>query len=337
MATITIKRDLTVRAVDKISTLIPVFVRNSIAFNVVGLAAEILGSYATVKIGAYEFRTVKTVMNGTIHLHVIDLSNVLASLLTTSMYTDIEPELLTLTQAIEIKLYSSTGVLITSVNHPLIKLCLAYSDINTYSEVDIYAKGSSRPIYHNGKLHFFWNGAGGVVKFNNGLSSFSLGVNEKEYNLLDFSSATTLDKTGTLTSPALATFSIPIFYKPPYGEHEIAWLNRDGGWSFWNFRQVSSEIKVKKSNEVETYYPTNYQTISKSRMISADKTVEYVFDTLAYNPEHFAQLCEIQESLAVIWNNKLMTVSGCNSLTAVYKQNLRFTLKLEVDENIAGY
>jgi len=232
MATITIERDLTVRAVDKISTLIPVFVRNSIAFNVYGLDAEILGSYATVKIGAYEFRTVKTVMNGTIHLHVIDLSNVLASLLTTSMYTDIEPELLTLTQAIEIKLYSSTGVLITSVNHPLIKLCLAYSDINTYSEVDIYAKGSSRPIYHNGKLHFFWNGAGGVVKFNNGLSSFSLGVNEKEYNLLDFSSATTLDKTGTLTSPALATFSIPIFYKPPYGEHEIAWLNRDGAWSF---------------------------------------------------------------------------------------------------------
>ena len=72
-------------------------------------------------------------------------------------------------------------------------------------------------------------------------------------------------------------------------------------------------------------------------MISAEKTVEYVFDTLAYNPEHFAQLCEIQESLAVIWNNKLMKVSGCNSLTAVCKQNLRFTLKLEVDENIAGY
>ena len=337
MATITITRDLTARAVDKISTLIPVFVRNSIAFNVSGLDTEILNSYATVKIGAYEFRTVKTVISGTAHTHIIDLSNILPVLIKAINYYVIDPELLTLTQAIEIKLYSSTGVLITSVNHPLIKLCLAYSDINTYSEVDIYAKGSSRPIYHNGKLHFFWNGAGGVVQFNNGLSSFSLGVNEKEYNLLDFSFATTLDKTGTLTSPALATFSIPIYYKPAFGDQEIAWLNRDGGWSFWNFRQVSSEIKVEKSNEVATYYPTNYQTISKSRMISAEKTVEYTFDTLAYDPTHFAQLCEIQESLAVIWNNKLMTVSGCNSLTAVCKQNLRFTLKLEIDENIAGY
>ena len=72
-------------------------------------------------------------------------------------------------------------------------------------------------------------------------------------------------------------------------------------------------------------------------MISAEKTVEYTFDTLAYDPEHFAQLCEIQESLAVIWNNKLMMVSACNSLTSVCKQNLRFTLKLQSDENIAGY
>ena len=146
MATITIISDLTVRADDKISTLIPVFVRNSIAFNVSGLDTEILNSYATVKIGAYEFRTVKTVISGTGHTHIIDLSNILPVLIQAINYYVIDPELLTLTQAIEIKLYSSTGVLITSVNHPLIKLCLAYSDINTYSEVDIYAKGSSRPI-----------------------------------------------------------------------------------------------------------------------------------------------------------------------------------------------
>lgn len=336
MATITITRDLTKRTPTNVSLLIPAFVRNSIAFGVVGLDAEILGSYATVKIGDYEFRAVKTIISGTNHLYVIDLSSVFASLLTTSMYTVIDAELLTYTPTITIKLYSSAGVLITSVNHPSIALCLAYSDINTCSEVDIYAKGSSRPIYHNGKIVFFWGGTTKVVTFNVGLSSDAAALNGGEYTLFAIS-ATSLDMTGTLTSPDLATFSIPLYYKPPYGEHEIAWLNRDGGWSFWNFRQVSSEIKVKKSNEVATYYPTNYQTISKSRMISAEKTVEYVFDTLAYNPEHFAQLCEIQESLAVIWNDKLMTVSGCNSMTAVCKQNLKFTLILEIDENIAGY
>jgi len=336
MATITITRDLTERSVDKISTLIPVFVRNSIAFNVVGLDAEILNSYATVKIGDYEFRAVKTIISGTNHLYAIDLSNVLASLLTTSMYTVIDAELLTYTPTVTIKLYSSAGDIITTVNHHAIALCLAYSDIKTYSEVDIYAKGSSRQIYHNGKIVFFWGGTTKVVTFNVGLSSDAAALNGGEYTLFNIS-ATSLDMTGTLTSPDLSTFSIPIYYKPPYGDHEIAWLNRDGAWSFWNFRKVSEEIVVKKSNEVATYYPTNAATVSKSRMISAEKIVKHAFDTLAYDPTHFAQLCEIQESLAVIWNNKLVRVASSNSLTAVCKQNLRFNIVLEVDENIAGY
>ena len=118
MATITITRDLTKRTPTNVSLLIPAFVRNSIAFGVVGLDAEILGSYATVKIGDYEFRAVKTIISGTNHLYVIDLSNVFASLSTTSMYTVIDAELLTYTPTITIKLYSSAGVLITSVNHP---------------------------------------------------------------------------------------------------------------------------------------------------------------------------------------------------------------------------
>lgn len=336
MATITITRDLTKRTPTNVSLLIPAFVRNSIAFDVVGLAAEILGSYATVKIGAYEFRTVKTVINDTIHLHVIDLSNVLASLLTTSMYTVIDAELLTYTPTITINLYSSAGGLITSVNHPAIALCLAYSDINTYSEVDIYAKGSSRPIYHNGKIVFFWGGATKVVTFNVGLSSDAAALNGGEYTLFAIS-ATSLDMTGTLTSPDLATFSIPVFYKAPFGSEEIAWLNRDGCWSYWNFRQLTKELRVNKSNDVATYYQTNASTISLSRQISAEKTVEYTFDTLAYDPAHFEQLCEIQESLAVIWNNKHYRVKSCNTKSAVCKQNLKFTLILEIDENIAGY
>jgi len=336
MATITIERDLTVRQVGEISTLIPIFVRNSIAFMVDGAAADILGSYATVLIGSYEFRAVKTILNYTTHIYNIDLTSTLINMMQLDLLDTIEVELLTKTQVITIKLYSSAGVFITSINHPSIKLGFIYSNINTYSEVDIYKKGSSMAIYHNGKLVFFWSGGDTVATFNVGTSTDAIGVTEKEYNLFNIS-GTSLDMTGTLTSTDLATFSIPIYYKPPYGDHEIAWLNRDGGWSFWNFRKVSEEIAVKKSNEVATYYPTNAATISKSRMISAEKTVKHAFDTLAYDPTHFAQLCEIQESLAVIWNNKLVRVASSNSLTAVCKQNLRFNIVLEVDENIAGY
>ena len=336
MATITITRDLTKRSVDKISTLIPVFVRNSIAFRVVGLAAEILGSYATVKIGDYEFRAVKTILNDTTHIYNIDLTSTLINMMQLDLLDTIEVELLTKTQVITIKLYSSAGVFITSINHPSIKLGFIYSNINTYSEVDIYKKGSSMAIYHNGKFVFFWSGGDTVATFNVGLSSDAAALNGGEYTLFNIS-ATSLDMTGTLTSPDLSTFSIPIYYKVPFGSEEIAWLNRDGAWSFWNFRLLTKELRVKKSNDVATYYPTNVSTISLSRQISAEKTVEYTFDTLAYDTTHFEQLCEIQESLAVIWNNKHYRVKSCNTKSAVCKQNLKFTLILEIDENIAGY
>ena len=337
MATITITRGLTERAYGKTSILIPAFERNTMTFQVNG--ADLTGMYATVKIGAYEFRAVRTYTSMIQHDYIIDVTSILINLLPD---LDLKFDTATLTYspypAIRINLYNSSNELVTLLDCPNVVVSHSYSNINTYSEVDISLKGSSRAIYHNGKkICFFWSGEDGLYEFSVGASSDNIDVSYGNYNLVNISVLTFGMMTGTLTTSALGTFSIPLYYKPPYGEHEIAWLNRDGGWSFWNFRQISSEIKVEKSNEVATYYPTNFATISKSRMMSAEKTVEYVFDTLAYNPEHFAQLCEIQESLAVIWNNKLMSVSGCNSLTSVCKQNLRFTLKLQSDENIAGY
>ena len=335
MATITIGRDLTVRQNGEISSLIPVFVRNSIYFYTEG--ADISGTYATVLIGSYEFRAVKTYESVPQHNYVIDLTTILINN-TSIPYEIADTSNLTFSVSITIKLYSSLGVLLTSVNHPSVILSLGYSDIYKYTEVDVFKKGSSKAIYHNGKnICFFWSGATGNKSFNIASIDELIEVAANTYVIMNMAAMSFGIDTGTLTSADLATFSIPIYYKPPYGDQEIAWLNRDGGWSFWNFRKVSEEIAVKKSNEVATYYPTNAATISKSRMISAEKTVRHAFDTLAYDPTHFAQLCEIQESLAVIWNNKLVKVAKSNTLTAVCKQNLRFNLILEVDENIAGY
>ena len=312
--------------------LVSAFQRQSMGYLIDRGAAT--GTYSTVMIGKYEFRAIKVDTLETTDSYIIDVSNILMQIMYNAP-SKVDDDIIR-SAVITIKLYDNTNTLVTSLDCNTVLLSYGYPDINSgYGMNDVYVKGSSRPIYHNGKVSFFWSGTDGLKQFTIGGINHDYSVFENTYRT--YSLDATQNINGTLTTASLATFSIPLYYKPPYGEHEIAWLNRDGAWSFWNFRQVSSEIKVKKSNEVATYYPTNYQTISKSRMMSAEKTVEYVFDTLAYNPEHFAQLCEIQESLAVIWNNKLMTVSGCNSLTAVCKQNLRFTLKLEADENIAGY
>ena len=333
MATITITRTLLEQGADYEIYLLSAFQRNSMEFDVE--RGALTGTYATVKIGNYEFRAVKTATVGTTDSYIMDVTTILPNLLVLPENNS-DLSALMKTESVTIKAYESNGsLLIQSTSHSDIVFSFAYCNVGVGGGLyDIFNKGASRAIYHNGKICLFSNDFTGSINLTiNAIAVTYTFVNR--YNNITLNANQNV--TGTLTSTDMPLFSIPLYYKPPYGDEEIAWLNRDGCWSFWNFRKVSEEIAVKKSNEVATYYPTNAATISKSRMISAEKTVKHAFDTLAYDPTHFAQLCEIQESLAVIWNDKLVRVNKSNSLTAVCKQNLRFNLILEVDENIAGY
>ena len=334
MATIRITRSILDQGGIVDVSLIPVFQRNSTEFDV-DRGTE-TGTYATVKIGDFEFRAVKTATVGNVDSYIIDLTSVLKQYFGTMPDNITSP--ITKELTVDYNVYDSSNNLIGNTSTTNINLCLGYLDINTAGGFyDIYYDGVSKPIYHNGKISIFHNSTGTVtITIGSVEYTYSVGALVKDtFSIIPLHATQLLS--GNMILGTYGAHNVAIYYKPPYGEHEIAWLNRDGGWSFWNFRQISSEIKVKRSNEVATYYPTNFETIAMSRMISAEKTVEYTFDTLAYDPTHFAQLCEIQESLAVIWRSKLMRVSACNSLTSVCKQNLRFTLKLQSDENIAGY
>lgn len=332
MATITITRSLLSQGAVEDINLISAFHRNSMTFDVE--RGSLVGTYATVNIGGYEFRAVKTATVGTTDSYIIDITSILPNLLILPDANSLTSQLITSVNIIT-RAYDSSNTVIATDTINGVNISFGYIGIGVSGGMyDVLKKGSSRAIYHNGKIGFYGDDLQGYC-------NFILGGIAKLYKMENGFNTVTLDAAhkinGTLTSEYLATFSIQLYYKHPYGDEEIAWLNRDGGWSFWNFRKISEEIAVKKSNEVATYYPTNAATVSKSRMISAEKTVKHAFDTLAYDPTHFAQLCEIQESLAVIWNNKLVKVASSNSLTAVCKQNLRFNLILEVNENIAGY
>ena len=328
MATITITRNINTAG----TILVSMFVRNSLEFRCE--RGSEAGTYATVKFGDYEFRAIKEYIYSTYDDYVIDVTSILPQMDEIPYDVDNLP-----TKQITpvINLYNSSNTIIATANHPLILLSFGYDEIYNSGRIsNVYNKGVDRNIYHNGKISFFWKGTSAVHPITCGGVTVNYEMYADEINTFDFS-LIALPKTGTITSSAQTDLSIPIYYKPPYGDEEIAWLNRDGCWSFWNFRKISEEINVEKSNEVETYYRTNATTISKSRMISAQKTVLHAFDTLAYDPTHYSYLTEIQESIAVIWNSKLVRVKECNSLTAVCKQNLRFNIILEVDENIAGY
>ena len=333
MATITITRTLLEQGADYYIYLLSAFQRNTMEFNVE--RGALTGTYATVSIGTYEFRAVKTATVGTTDRYIMDVTTILPNLLTLPENNSALSSL-TKTEAVVIKAYDNTGtLLVTKTSHPVIVLSFAYYNAGDGGGLnEIVNEGASRAIYHNGKICLFSNDFTGSINLtiNTIAVTYTLA---NGYNNIKLDASQNV--TGTLTSTDMPLFSIPLYYKPPYGDEEISWLNRDGGWSFWNFRKVSEEIVVKKSNEVATYYSTNVMTISKSRMISAEKTVLHAFDTLAYDPTHYGYLTEIQESIAVIWNGKLVRVKECNSLTSVCKQNLRFNIILEVDENIAGY
>ena len=114
MATITITGDLTKRAPGKISQLIPAFERNSIGFYVEG--ADIGGTYATVKIDNFEFRAVKTYTSGMHDDYLFDATSVLINMMTLP-YEVADTSNLFYSPDISIRLYNSSGVLITSVAH----------------------------------------------------------------------------------------------------------------------------------------------------------------------------------------------------------------------------
>ena len=103
--------------------LLSAFQRNSMEFDVE--RGALTGTYATVKIGNYEFRAVKIATVGTTDSYIMDVTTILPNLL-------VLPEnyyaLLSLikVEAVTIKAYESSGsLLIQNTLHPNIELSFA--------------------------------------------------------------------------------------------------------------------------------------------------------------------------------------------------------------------
>ena len=124
-------------------------------------------------------------------------------------------------------------------------------------------------------------------------------------------------------------------YKAMAGE-EIAWINADGGWSFWNFKKQSKNFESKASNFVPTFNLYNYQSASAGRNLTREKSVQIDFKTVAINAEHHEQLCYLSSSPLIIYDGKEYQHKKTTETTGAEKQNLAFTLTLESKENAAS-
>ena len=154
MATITITRNINPSG----SILVSVFVRNSMEFRC-ERGSEV-GTYATFKFGNYEFRAIKQYTYSTFDDYIIDVTSILPNMTEIPLFVD---NLVTTQITPVINLYNSSNTIIATANHPTILLSYGYDDVyNSGSVLDIpkiinvYNKGVSRVVYHNGKISFFW-------------------------------------------------------------------------------------------------------------------------------------------------------------------------------------
>ena len=145
MATITITRTLLEQggAVDVF--LISAFQRNSMEFDVEH--GVLTGTYATVKIGGYEFRAVKTASLGTTDSYIMDVTTILPNLMVLPEKNSNLSALIQV-EGVTIKVYESSGsLLIQSTAHQDIVLSFAYCNIGVGGGLnDIYNNGASRAI-----------------------------------------------------------------------------------------------------------------------------------------------------------------------------------------------
>ena len=112
MATITITRSILEQGGDDNLYLVSAFQRNSLTFNVERGSA--VGTYATVTIGAYEFRAVKTGTTGTSDSYIMDVSSILPNLIGDAQIDGIATNSLTKLEAVTIKAYDNTNTVIAT-------------------------------------------------------------------------------------------------------------------------------------------------------------------------------------------------------------------------------
>ena len=338
-ASITITRALNEQGGDVDALLVSAFMQNSIEFTF-NKDAVLTGTYATVTINSIPFRAVLKTPNITTNtdLYELDLTNILPFYLgfppTSNTVTGLTKDLVMVING-----YNSAGASIATATHETIKLSFGYNLIGIVGGLDyVYESGRmfySNAVYYNGKISFYFSSTSGSKSLVIGGVSHSYSL-VNGYNILVLDASQKIN--GTLTESD--GLSIPLIYKAQtYSttEVEIAWLNMDGCWNYWNFRYLGKNTAVANSKTIPVYGSTNALMYAKTVDLGKDKKVQLSFDTIAVDITHYAQLCEIAESPRVIYSGRVYRVIQCNSSVSNNKQNLHFSLTLETEENAVSY
>jgi hypothetical protein len=345
MASITITRGLNQQGGDMEHPLVSAFTQNSIEFEF-DKGSALTGTYATVTINYVPFRAVLKTPNISTNtdLYILDLTNTLSS------YMGLAPmgippygypaSLLTKDLVMTINGYNSSNVSIATATHETIQLCFGVPTLQNADGMDvIFERGIDmyRTVYHNTPyISFFWGSASGTYTFAIGSITHSYSLTYG-YNYLYLDAVHQINGTLTCSGHGL---SIPLIYKSQtysFGEEEIEWINKEGSWSLWNFRALGSNSVVTKGKTIPIFAERNYDMHAKTIDLQSTEKIQYSFDTIAVDIYHYSQLCEISKSPRIIYNNRVCRVIQANTQSNYLKQNLHFSLTLEIEENAVSY
>lgn len=305
--------------------LITPFSHQGIAFNVDfgGVTHTAATVTATIAGVAYTFIPVKTSTVGNVDYYTFDFSDILKYVI------DLPPITETVAGTSIAFTYSIVVAGATSSTET-VTLCYGIQKIGGDYGImtNTYAAGLFDPIYHNGKISFYNYDAAGDYEFTIGGVAYT-------YTLVVGYNIITLDATQLLSGTITKTHtSIVLVYKAVTGT-AVAWLNKCGAWSFWNFRKLNESLDTKSTNEIPIFSLGN--TSALSRFISKESNLSISFDTIAVDMTHYRLLTEIANSPCIIYDTRLHNLESCSKVVAETKQNLNFQITLKAQQNAVSY
>lgn len=333
MATITITRHLDV--------MVSVFNQNAIRFIIT------TGVIPTVTIEGVDFMPTKVNTIGSVDTYEFDLTDIVRYVIGFPPLI-CNPEFNPIQKALTIYI-SGLGAETKTESTVLSFGCQKIGETNRL--VNVHNSGAFDAIYHDsGAVGFYFPFSSGYYYYAiQGLEGAGLvGVDlVNGYNNLQIT-ATTYLTNGILTiydsmEEAILAFDVvynDYYYSLPDNTNykQLQWINADGAWSKYFFRQTSSGSDVKSSNQIPIYEAIHANIVGKSRDITKEKKSTIQLDIVATDEEHFRQLCEIAESPCILYDDKILcSVKSAPADTALCRQNLYFKLTLEYDNYVPTY
>lgn len=314
MATITVTSTL--------PTLISAFNPQLITFTITA------GVVPKATIIGIDFLCVKTSTSGGIDYYTFDLTDKLPSLLgfPPNDYTSVSNYSKSL--SVSISATGATTIVLTST------ICFGIDEIGELGLLikDVASNGRRSNCYHNGSI--------GLFKSSSGTYTFRVGESSQDVLLSSGYNIVPLSLPNGIITVDGTDIEFLHRFKPQISESTnqfVRWIDRDGNYAEWDFRLLSTKKTIKNSNKINSTPSNLSEKFFINRNISKEKTINFIFDTVAIDIDHYRQLAYIAESPIVWYNGRVVEVNDSSDSVAECRQNLKFSLTLEADDYATSY